>query len=80
VKRLAIDFEFSSRTWWESGGQELWNAVTESFDGSGVIVDDDLAASWLAQASAIAGWDEGPEYAPHPVRASAVDEDDESLR
>jgi len=79
VKRLAIDFEFSSRTWWENGGQELWEAVTEGFDGSGVVVDDDLAESWLIQARGVPGWDEGPEYAPHPVRIAEVDEDDESF-
>jgi hypothetical protein len=79
VKRLAIDFEFSSRTWWECGGQELWDAVTEGFDGSGVVVDDDLAQSWLDQARNVPGWDEGPEYAPHPVRIGDVDEDDESF-
>ena len=79
MKRLAIDFEFSSRTWWENGGQELWEAVTEGFDGSGVVVDDDLAESWLIQARGVPGWDEGPEYAPHPVRIAEVDEDDESF-
>jgi len=36
VKKLSIDFEFSSRAWWENGGQQLWDAVTEGFDGSGV--------------------------------------------
>jgi hypothetical protein len=51
MKKLSIDFEFTSRTWWESGGQALWDAVTEGFDGSGVIVDDDLA-SFVARASA----------------------------
>jgi hypothetical protein len=79
VKRLAIDFEFSSRTWWESGGQELWEAVTEGFDGSGVVVDDDLADSWLAQARTLDGWDDGAEYAPHPVRISAIDEEEEAM-
>ena len=75
--RLAIDFEFPSRTWWESGGQDLWDALTEAFDGSNVVVDDDLAASWLTQARAIPGWDEGAEYAPHPIRMSPLDEDEE---
>jgi len=79
VVRLAIDFEFSSRTWWEAGGQDLWDALTEAFDGSGVVVDDDLAASWLAQASAIEGWGDGAEYAPHPIRLSPLDEDDEEF-
>ena len=77
--RLVIDFEFTSRTWWEAGGQELWDAIAESFDGSGVLVDPDLARSWLGQASAIPGWDEGTEYAPHPVRTAAVEEDDPEL-
>ena len=77
--KLAIDFEFVSRTWWENGGQELWDAVCEGFDGSGVLIDQSLAQSWLVQASQIEGWDEGTEYAPHPVRTSAVNEDDPDL-
>jgi len=76
VKKLSIDFEFSSRAWWENGGQELWDAVAEGFDGSGVVVDDDLAASWLERAREIPGWHDGAEYAPHPIRASALAEDD----
>ena len=79
MKKLSIDFEFSSRIWWESGGQELWDAVTEDFDGSGVIVDDDLAESWIARASAIPGWDDGAEYAPHPIRAMALSDDEIEL-
>ena len=76
---LAIDFEFTSRTWWESGGQELWDAVCEGFDGSRVLVDRDLAESWLSQARGIEGWADGSEYAPHPVRCAPVDEDDPEL-
>jgi hypothetical protein len=79
VVRLVIDFEFTSRVWWDAGGQELWDAIAESFDGSGVLVDPDLAESWLAQARDIEGWDAGTEYAPHPVRTTAVDEDDPEL-
>lgn len=78
--KLAIDFEFTSRTWWERGGQELWDAVCEGFDGSGVLMDESLAASWLEQASRIEGWDEGSEYAPHPVRSQALDDDDPDLQ
>ena len=79
MKRLAIDFEFSSRTWWHNGGQEMWDALAEGFDGSGIVVDDDLAASWLAQAASIPGWDDGAEYAPNPIRLSEVNEDDEEF-
>ena len=79
MKKLSIDFEFASRAWWENGGQELWDAVTEGFDGSKVIVDDDLARSWLERASAIPGWDDGAEYAPHPIRASELEDDDIEL-
>ena len=79
MKKLAIDFEFSSRLWWENGGQELWEAVTEGFDGSGVVVEDNLAESWLAQARTISGWDDGAEYAPHPVRISEIDEEEEAM-
>ncbi len=76
--KLAIDFEHASRTWWESGGQELWDGIRESEDESSVVIDDDLAESWLAQARAIPGWADGHEYAPHPISARPF-EDDEDL-
>ena len=79
MMRLCVDFECPSRSWWENGGQELWEAIAEGFDGSKVLLDDDLAASWLAEASRVAGWGEGPDYAPHPIRAVPVDEDDEEF-
>ena len=75
--KLAIDYEFASRIWWRQGGQELWDAV---HDGApAVLLDEDLARSWLAQAAAISGWDEGRAYAPHPITMSAVDEEDAAL-
>jgi hypothetical protein len=77
--KLAIDFEFPSRVWWENGGQEMWDAVCESFDGSGVLIDPSLANSWLVQAGQIEGWDEGTDYSPHPVRLDSVEEDDPDL-
>ncbi len=77
MTRLSVDFEHTSRTWWDSGGQALWEAITEGFDGSSVVVDDDLAHSWLAEASRISGWDDGSEYAPHPIVARPVAEDEE---
>ena len=77
MQRLAVDFEHTSRTWWDGGGTELWEGITEGFDGSNVVVDDDLAKSWLAGARQIPGWDDGPEYAPHPITVSAVDEFEE---
>ena len=75
--RLSIDFEFSSRTWWEAGGRELWDGIGEGFDGSSVVLDEPLAASWLEQARALPGWDDGAEYAPHPIHLSPVDEDED---
>ena len=74
--RLSVDFEHTDRTWWESGGQELWDGITEGFDGSSVVLDDDLAASWLQEAQRLPGWGGGPEYAPHPIAVSAVQEDE----
>ena len=41
--RLSVDFEFTSRTWWDSGGQELWDGIAEGFDGSAVILEESLA-------------------------------------
>jgi hypothetical protein len=75
--KLRIDFEFGSRRWWESGGQELWDGISEGFDGSSVIVDEGLAESWLAEAARLPGWDDGHEYAPHPVLVMALEEEDE---
>jgi hypothetical protein len=77
MTRLSVDFEHTSRTWWENGGDALWEAITEGFDGSSVVVDDDLARSWLAEASRVAGWNDGNEYAPHPIVARPVNEDEE---
>jgi len=75
--RLSIDYEHESRRWWESGGQELWDAILESPGANDVVLDESLAESWLAQAGSIAGWDDGPEYAPHPVTSQAVDADED---
>jgi hypothetical protein len=75
--RLSIDFENTSSMWWEQGGQDLWDAITEGFDGNSVVVDESLAKSWLETASQIRGWDDGPEYAPNPVNVTEVDEFEE---
>jgi hypothetical protein len=44
-----------------------------------VVLDDHVAESWLAEAGRIPGWSDGPEYAPHPIRASRADEEDMDL-
>ncbi len=75
LMRLAIDFEHPGRDWWENGGQELWDAILESPGSPDVVLDEALARSWVDQAAAIAGWDAGPDYAPHPISLQAVDED-----
>ena len=75
--RLSVDFEHPSRTWWEGGGQELWDGITGGFEESSIVVEDSLAKSWLEEAARIPGWDGGPDYAPHPVRVLPVAEDEE---
>jgi hypothetical protein len=75
--KLAIDFENTARDWWDAGGRELWEALAEAPDASHVVLDAELARSWLDQARAIPGWDDGPEFAPHPVCQRAVAEDDD---
>jgi hypothetical protein len=77
--KLSVDFEFPSRTWWEQGGRSLWEGISEGFDGSSVVLDEALAESWLAQAREIPGWDEGPDYAPHPIAVSPVADDEIDL-
>lgn len=74
--RLAIDFENPSKEWWEAGGQELWEGLAEAPDASSVVVDSELARSWIEQARRLPGWDAGPEFAPHPVRAIELAHDD----
>ena len=73
--KLAIDFENPGREWWESGGQELWEAILEGFDNNAVVVEAALADSWLEQAAQIPGWAGGPEFSPHPICLKALDED-----
>jgi hypothetical protein len=75
--RLAIDFENPCKQWWDEGGRELWEGVAEAPDASQVIVDEALANSWLSQASAIPGWNDGPEFAPHPVCTRPVNDDED---
>ena len=74
--RLAIDFENPAPGWWDAGGRDLWEALLEGFDGSSVVVDRALADSWLAQAAAVPGWADGPEWAPHPICLKPIDEDE----
>lgn len=76
MMKLSIDFEHPSREWWDAGGQELWEGIIEEAGASSVVLDDDLAASWLAQAGALPGWDGGPEFAPHPIAARSLADDD----
>lgn len=75
--KLAIDHEFGSRTWWQSGGQSLWDAIS---DGAGaVVLEDDIARSWLRQAAEIPGWADGHDFAPHPVAAVPFGDDEPEL-
>ena len=77
MKRLKIDFEFTSKTWWTNGGEDLWNGISEAFDGSEIVIEESLAQSWMSEARAIPGWDDGSDYAPNPVALTDVDEDEE---
>ena len=72
--KLALDFENPSREWWDAGGRALWESLLEDFDSSSVVVEESIARSWLAEAAQIAGWDGGPEYAPHPILLKPIDE------
>ena len=75
--KLAVDFEFASRTWWDEGGQDLWDGITEGFEESSVVLDTSIAESWLTEARKIEGWSDGHEFAPHPIAVREVEEDDE---
>ncbi len=74
---LAIDFENPGKTWWDSGGRDLWEAIAESFDNNSVVIERTLAESWLAQAAQLPGWaGEGNEFSPHPIILKELDEDE----
>ena len=75
--RLAIDYENSSKLWWQSGGRELWESIAEAPDAPSIVVDESIADSWLAQAAQLPGWFDGPEYAPHPISKSPLDPDED---
>lgn len=74
--KLAIDFENPASEWWESGGRDLWESITEAFDNNDVALDESLAQSWLGQAAQIPGWEGGPEFSPHPICVKELDEDE----
>jgi len=77
VTKLQVDFEHASRSWWEAGGQELWEGISD--DGSSVILDDAIAQSWLVEAEKLPGWKDGHEYAPHPIASSSVTDEEAEL-
>ncbi len=79
MTRLQIDFEHTSREWWEAGGEDLWLALVGDSGENHVVVDDDLASSWLREAEKLPGWSAGHEFAPHPIAASALAEGEEDL-
>jgi hypothetical protein len=41
-----------------------------------VVVDDAVAESWLAEARRVPGWSAGPEFAPNPIAAQPIADDD----
>ena len=75
--KLAIDFENTSRTWWDEGGRDLWEGMLEGFDNNSVLLERSIAESWVAEAAKLPGWEGGADYSPHPIRIVEVDEDEE---
>ena len=75
--RLSVDFENTSQNWWDEGGRDLWEGITEGFDNNSVVLEESLAESWLDTARKLPGWDDGPDYAPHPITVTPVDEFEE---
>ena len=39
-------------------------------------LEESIAESWLREAAKLPGWNDGPEYAPHPVAPAEVNEDE----
>ncbi len=79
MMKLSVDYEFSAREWWEAGGQDLWDGIRAGDSANFVVLDDNIAESWLDAARKIAGWEGGTEYAPHPIAIAEVDPEDQDI-
>ena len=49
--KLVVDFENTSKIWWEEGGRDLWEGMLEGFDNHSVLLEHSIAESWLAEAA-----------------------------
>lgn len=80
--RLAGTLGFRDEPWlvgtdWENGDEDWWDAANTATNAPAVwqaaasadpiVVTADEAEQIIAWAETLPGWDEGPEFAPHPL-------------
>lgn len=76
--RIVVDQENSADAWWDAAREavsDASDAVADLFeridaaagDPAGVCCRSEDAAALVAWASELPGWDDGPEYAMHPL-------------
>jgi len=72
AKNILVDFEYAAGDWWAAArsSENVPSAAVPLLEpgNSNVIrVSDEEAEQIMAWASGLPGWDEGPEYARHPL-------------
>jgi hypothetical protein len=75
--RITVDKEFGADSWWDEAREAenrppqldpLINAHQQE-----VVVEDDEVATIKKWCGSISGWNEGTEYAPHPLLFNPAD-------
>lgn len=70
--RISVDWENAGEPWWCAvrASQSIPAAIRlllESDTADSVVVDGEAARAVRAWAEALPGWNDGPEYARHPL-------------
>lgn len=82
MKRISVDYENNANAWWEDARQQLDQApanvrarlmpLLEPLGPAQIDVADSTAEAIVDWAESLEGWDDGPDYAPHPLLAQDV--------
>jgi hypothetical protein len=71
MKRISVDWEFAAEDWWMAAQTDQHTpaafAPMLADNTDSITVSDDEADQIIAWATNLPGWDDGPEYAVHPL-------------
>jgi hypothetical protein len=77
MSTIKIDYENNADAWWtaarefaNAGHNPSFTRILNALEGSDEVGDDVILGdlgSFVAIASALPGWEDGPRYAQHPV-------------